>query len=185
MKTFLIGGARSGKSSLAAAWACESTDDVCCLVTGLATDAEMAARIERHRAERPPHWHVREAPRSLGRALREVSGKHRLVLVDCLTVWTSNCLWPPERMTESSVSDLPPDQERWCAERDDFLTALRTCASDVIVVSNEVGSGIVPFAAAARLFRDEHGWLNQAVAGACDETFLVVAGMAVRLSSQR
>jgi adenosylcobinamide kinase / adenosylcobinamide-phosphate guanylyltransferase len=185
MKTFLIGGARSGKSSLAAAWASESTEDVCCLVTGVATDAEMAARIEKHRAERPAHWHVREAPQSLGRALREVSGKHPLVLIDCLTVWTSNCLWPPERIMESTGSDLPPDQERWRAERDDFLAALRTCGSDVIVVSNEVGSGIVPFAAAARLFRDEHGWLNQGVAAACDATYLVVAGMAVRLSSQR
>jgi adenosylcobinamide kinase/adenosylcobinamide-phosphate guanylyltransferase len=135
----------------------------------------MAARIAAHRRERPAHWRVREEPVSLGRALREqTSGlahgvPHGVVLVDCLTLWISNCLWPP--------GSEAADQVTWHRERDDFLAALSASAADVIVVTNEVGTGIVPSNAAARIFRDEQGWLNQAVAAVCDEVFFVTAGL--------
>lgn len=160
MRTLLIGGARSGKSSLAQRWAGERSADVCALVTGTESDPEMAARIAAHRRERPSHWRVREEPVHLGRALRDE--KSGLVLVDCLTLWISNCLWP---------TDL------WRPEREDFLAALAACSLDVIIVTNEVGTGIVPSNAASRLFRDEQGWLNQAVAAVCDEVFFVTAGL--------
>jgi adenosylcobinamide kinase/adenosylcobinamide-phosphate guanylyltransferase len=122
----------------------------------------------------------------LGRALREESttlvqsrlpdspsnaAPAPLLLVDCLTLWISNCLWPPAEVIEGN------DYTTWHRERDDFLDALRACTSDVIIVTNEVGTGIVPNNAASRVFRDEQGWLNQAVAAICDEVFLVTAGL--------
>jgi adenosylcobinamide kinase/adenosylcobinamide-phosphate guanylyltransferase len=171
MKTLLIGGARSGKSSLAARWSAERSQDVCVLVTGTESDPEMSARIARHRRERPPHWRVREEPVHLGAVLSEEN--NALVLVDCLTLWISNCLWR---------ADSPlPDYDAWHKERAVFLDALSDRATDVIIVTNEVGTGIVPNNAASRVFRDEQGWLNQAVAAVCDEVFLVTAGLPLRL----
>jgi adenosylcobinamide kinase/adenosylcobinamide-phosphate guanylyltransferase len=221
MKTFLIGGARSGKSSLATRWAGERSGNVCCVVTATASDDEMSARIAAHRQQRPQHWRVREEPVRLGAALRDESRTSTLLLVDCLTLWTANCLWPPRpemagtgrsaaatataataspaeakavgatsptampatasAMATRFESDLQPDLAGWQAERDDFLASLRAATNEVIVVSNEVGTGLVPEHAASRLFRDEHGRLNQMVAAACDEVFLVTAGLALRL----
>ncbi len=176
MKTLLIGGARSGKSSMAAGWALGRSSDVCCLVTATASDPEMTRRIAAHRSERPSHWAVREEPLHLGCAVREESHPGTLLLIDCLSLWTANCLWPA-----SSASDGQPDLQGWRREKDDFVAALRLSRCDLIIVSNEVGTGIVPANAAARLFRDEHGWLNQVVASACDEVFLVTAGLPLRI----
>jgi adenosylcobinamide kinase/adenosylcobinamide-phosphate guanylyltransferase len=144
----------------------------------------MAARIAAHRRERPAHWRVREEPVQLGRALREAAAeltassaapsdptRARLLLVDCLTLWISNCLWPPGELSESG------NRATWHRERGEFLDALAACSSDVIVVTNEVGTGIVPNNAAARAFRDEQGWLNQDVAALCEEVFFVTAGL--------
>ena len=171
MRTLLIGGARSGKSALAQRWSNERSSDVCTVVTGTASDPEMAARIAAHRRERPAHWRVREEPLHLGHAMREE--RAGVVLVDCLTLWISNCLWPPG----SAEADLGA----WRHERDDFLDALRAYAGEIIIVTNEVGTGIVPNNAAARTFRDEQGWLNQAVASVCDEVFFVTAGLPLTL----
>lgn len=179
MRTFVTGGARSGKSSLATRWALERSQDVCCLVTaelarpGAEPDAEMAARIAAHRRERPSHWRVREEPVRLGAAIREESASGALLLVDCLTLWVANCLWPPH--VDS------PDMAGWRREAAQLADALKECRSEVILVSNEVGAGIVPDNAAARLFRDEQGWINQKVAAECDEVFLVTAGLPLRL----
>jgi adenosylcobinamide kinase/adenosylcobinamide-phosphate guanylyltransferase len=145
----------------------------------------MAERIEAHRRERPSHWRVREEPIRLGLALREelsCGAQSRsaaaagtavadagVVLVDCLTLWISNCLWPSNSET--------PDFEGWRHERDEFITTLGDCGSEVIIVTNEVGTGIVPGNSAARLFRDEQGWLNQATAAVCDEVYFVTAGL--------
>jgi adenosylcobinamide kinase / adenosylcobinamide-phosphate guanylyltransferase len=175
MKTFVIGGARSGKSSLAAKWAAERSQAVCCVVTATPSDDEMAARINAHRRERPQHWRVREEPVRLGAALREEGRTGNLLLVDCLTLWTANCLWP------AAGTDPQADLHGWHAERDAFLEGLRVAAGEVIIVSNEVGTSLVPENAAARLFRDEQGRLNQLVAAACDSVFLVTAGLALRL----
>lgn len=177
MRTLLIGGARSGKSSLATRWAAERSDHVCCLVTATASDGEMAARIDSHRRQRPPHWRVREEPLRLATALREEAATGDLLLVDCLTLWTANCLWPPVSVTPPAHADM----EGWLAERDAFLAELSTTANEVLVVTNEVGTSLVPENAAARLFRDEQGRLNQLTAAACDTVYLVSAGLALRL----
>jgi adenosylcobinamide kinase/adenosylcobinamide-phosphate guanylyltransferase len=173
MRTLLIGGARSGKSALAQRWSSERSADVCALVTGTESDPEMAARIAAHRRDRPSHWRVREEPIYLGRALREETSG--LLLVDCLTLWISNCLWLP--------GTVEADLGAWRRERDDFIDALTVHTADVIIVTNEVGTGIVPNNAASRLFRDEQGWLNQAVAAACDEVFFVTAGLPLCLKA--
>jgi adenosylcobinamide kinase / adenosylcobinamide-phosphate guanylyltransferase len=171
MKTLLIGGARSGKSSLAERWATErSNNNVCTIVTGTESDPEMTARIAAHRRARPPQWRVREEPTRLGHALRSEAATGHLALLDCLTLWISNCLWP-----------TPPDDALWPTERADFLEALRASTADIIIVTNEVGTGIVPNNPAARVFRDEQGWLNQAVAAVCDEVYFVTAGLPLRL----
>lgn len=175
MRTFVIGGARSGKSSLATKWAAERSQDVCCVVTATASDDEMAARIDAHRRERPPHWRVREEPVRLASALTEEGHTGNLLLVDCLTLWTANCLWP------AAAADPQADLRGWHAERDAFLESLRVAPGEIIIVSNEVGTSLVPENAAARLFRDEQGRLNQLVAAACDSVFLVTAGLALRL----
>jgi adenosylcobinamide kinase / adenosylcobinamide-phosphate guanylyltransferase len=185
MKTFVIGGARSGKSSLAARWAAERSQKVCCVVTATASDDEMAARIDAHRRERPQHWRVREEPLRLSAALQEEARSGDLLLVDCLTLWTTNCLWPPTPTGTSSppTTNFQPDLPGWHCERDAFLAALRDAPGEMemIIVSNEVGTSLVPENAAARLFRDEQGRLNQLVAAACDAVFLVTAGLALRL----
>ncbi|MGH8138922.1 MAG: bifunctional adenosylcobinamide kinase/adenosylcobinamide-phosphate guanylyltransferase [Steroidobacteraceae bacterium] len=191
MKMLLIGGARSGKSALASRWANERCAEVCSLVTAIGSDPEMMARIAAHRRERPAHWRVREEPMRLGHALRQEAAAGGLILLDCLTAWISNCLWPPEPPAPPAIAGArsPPeaaatptlDEARWKREREDFLDAVSSCNTDLIVVSNEVGTGIVPGNAVARLFRDEQGWLNQAVAGVCDEVFLVAAGLPLRL----
>ena len=170
----VIGGARSGKSSLAAGWAAERSHNVCFIATATVSDAEMAARIDLHRRERPQHWRLREEPLELSRALEAESRRDNLVLIDCLTLWTANCLWPPTSPTEA---DIPG----WHTERDAFLASMRATTSEVIIVSNEVGTSLVPENAAARLFRDEQGRLNQLVAAACDAVFLVTAGLPLRL----
>ena len=132
----------------------------------------MAARIAMHRRERPAHWRVVEEPIRLGQAVRDAvaaATPPTVLLVDCLTLWISNCLW--------AAAALHPQHDHWQRERADFLAALSECTLDVIIVSNEVGTGIVPDNSAARVFRDEQGWLNQAVAAACDEVFFITAGL--------
>jgi adenosylcobinamide kinase / adenosylcobinamide-phosphate guanylyltransferase len=190
MRTFLLGGARSGKSSLAARWAAERSKSVCCVVTATASDDEMIARIDAHRRERPQHWRLREEPRRLSAAVRDESRAGGLLLIDCLTLWTANCLWPPSSAasvisaaagTSEPAADFQADLSGWHAERDAFLTSVLTASSEIIIVSNEVGTGLVPENAAARLFRDEQGRLNQLVAAACDAVFLVTAGLPLRL----
>jgi adenosylcobinamide kinase / adenosylcobinamide-phosphate guanylyltransferase len=178
VKTFLIGGARSGKSSLAARWAQARSQQVCCIVTAVVTpeDAEMEARIEQHRRHRPAHWRVREEPIRLGAAISEECRDGAMLLIDCLTLWTANCLWPP-----SLPAERGPDMDRWERECGQLIQALRACRGELIVVSNEVGTGIVPESAAGRLFADQHGKINQAVAAECDEVFLVIAGLPLRL----
>jgi adenosylcobinamide kinase / adenosylcobinamide-phosphate guanylyltransferase len=176
MRTLLVGGARSGKSALAQRWSAERSSNVCTLVTGTESDPEMIARIAAHRRDRPAHWRVREEPIRLGATLREETSG--LVLVDCLTLWISNCLWPP------NITSAETDYTIWRRECRDFLDALTTCKIDVVIVTNEVGTGIVPNNAASRVFRDEQGWLNQSVAAICDEVYFVTAGLPLRLKPQ-
>ena len=165
MRELIIGGARSGKSAHAETLAADSGLEVLVVVTAHAGDAEMAARIARHRAARPAHWKVVEAPLDLAGALRTHAAPGRFIVVDCLTLWLSNLMLGP---------GLEP-------ERSALLDVLPRLPGRVILVSNEVGWGIVPENALARSFADEQGRLNQAVAAACDRVTLVAAGLPLEL----
>lgn len=159
----VLGGARSGKSRHAQALAEGCRGPRLFVATAQPFDAEMVERIARHRADRGADWQTLEAPVALPTALERASG---VVLVDCLTLWTSNLL----------LADADLD-----AATDALLAALRVTTARVVLVSNEVGWGIVPDNALARRFRDVAGRVNQRVAAAVDRVDLVVAGLAMRL----
>jgi len=166
MRELILGGARSGKSALAVRLARSSGLAVTVVATASAGDAEMAERIARHRAARPPAWRVVEEPIALAVALRAECAADRLVIVDCLTLWLSNLL----------LAGAPLESEHAA-----LLDALPTLPGRVLFVTNEVGLGIVPENALGRRFRDLAGALNQAVAGLCDRVTLVAAGLPVVL----
>ena len=166
--TLLLGGARSGKSALAARLAGRWPGPVAVVATGQAGDAEMAGRIRRHRAERPGHWTTVEEPLALEAALAKASGESFVVL-DCLTLWVANLL---ER-------DLDDAQVLERARSAAAAAAAR--AAPTVAVSNEVGLGIVPASAVARRYRDLLGQVNAVWAGAADHTLLLVAGRALPL----
>jgi adenosylcobinamide kinase/adenosylcobinamide-phosphate guanylyltransferase len=146
----------------------QSGREVVYIATARPGDAEMRARIEHHRAHRPSHWSNVEEPIALAMALRNHVGKERCVLVDCLTLWFSNLL-------------AEPDESRFDRERDALLDVLPTLPGEIVLVSNEVGLGIVPMGALTRRFVDETGRLHQALAGRCDRVLFVAAGLPLAL----
>lgn len=166
MRELILGGARSGKSRLAEQRAREHGGAVVYVATAEAGDGEMRARIEEHRRRRPDDWQTVEAPRELAAALLDAAAPGVLVLVDCLTLWLGN---------------LIEDDAALAAEREALLSALPRLPGEIVLVSNEVGQGIVPDNALARRFRDEAGWLHQAVAERCERATFVVAGLPVAL----
>lgn len=161
--TLVLGGARSGKSRLAEAEITALPPPWLHVATAEARDAEMEARIARHRARRGEGWQGIEAPFDLAASLRAASGP---VLVDCLTLWLTNHLL--------AGSDL-------VAETDRLEAALAARRFPVWLVSNETGLGIVPENALARRFRDEAGLLNQRMAALADRVLFVAAGLPLRL----
>ena len=177
--TLVLGGARSGKSAHAERLAGASGRDVVYIATARAGDSEMAQRIAHHRASRPAHWTTVEEPVALGAAISLWSTPTRVVLVDCLTLWLSNVLFSgADAFPDTGPVALPP---RFHSERQVLLDALASASGDIILVSNEVGMGIVPMGAVSRAFVDEQGRLNQAVAAACDRAVFVAAGLPLML----
>jgi len=168
--TLVLGGARSGKSAHAEQLAAAQDGAPVYLATAEPGDDEMAERIAAHRARRGDGWRTVEAPLELAEALRAEARDGACVLVDCLTIWLSNLLFAA-RDVEAEVSDL--------------MAALDEVAAPVVLVSNEVGLGIVPENALARAFRDHAGRLNQRVADAADRVVLVTAGLPMTLKPAR
>ncbi len=178
-RTVVLGGARSGKSAFAERLAAASGQEVVYLATARAGDAEMGGRIVHHRARRPAQWRTVEEPHALAGALQRWSAPGRLILVDCLTLWLANLMFDDGGdYPEVGELALP---ERFDAERSAFLRALVEVKGDVILVSNEVGMGIVPVGAVSRRFADEAGRLNQAVAQRCEHAVMLVAGLPLAL----
>ncbi len=161
-----LGGARSGKSRLAQNHAEALDGELFFLATGEPGDEEMAARIARHRADRGRRWRTVEAPLDLPEVVRREARAGRVLLIDCLTLWVSNLM-----LQKADIGSRTRD----------LVDALSLKLSHTILVSNEVGLGIVPDNELARRFRDEAGRLNQAVARAADDVFLVAAGLALRM----
>ena len=172
MLTLVIGGARSGKSRFALTLG-DHAERPAYIATARAEDAEMAARIARHRQARPAHWRTVEEPLGIASVVAAAARDHDFVLLDCLTVWLSNFCWEhrvePERALEAA------------ALREVACLAEASAPSEVVLVTNEVGCGLVPESAVGRLFRDLQGWVNQEAARAADRVFQVVAGIPVAI----
>ena len=169
MIELILGGARSGKSRYAERRAAEGTQDVLYIATATAEDGEMAARIARHRERRDARWQTLEEPLALAEALRRHCAPERCVLVDCLTLWLSNVLF-------DATGEC--DEARFRRERAALLACLPQLPGTVLLVSNEVGMGVVPANAAARRFIDEAGWLHQDIAAQAQRVVWVAAGLA-------
>lgn len=188
-RILVLGGARSGKSAyaekladeLAHKFAAFGAKEVIYIATARSadSDSEMAERIVQHQQQRPAKWITVEEPLGLGEAILEWSGPHRVVLVDCLTVWLSNMMF--------SEGDDYPDVGRitlptlYHQLRADFLQTVAQVKGDLVLVSNEVGMGIVPLGAVSRCYADEAGRLNQQVAALCERVTLVAAGLPLAL----
>lgn len=177
--TLVFGGARSGKSAYAEKLAADSGKEVVYVATAGAGDGEMSARIAQHRSRRDPAWTTIEEPIALGTLITNEAQAGRIILIDCLTLWLSNLLFSEDRAYPEVGDIVPP--ACFEAQREQFLAALAKARGDVILVSNEVGMGIVPQGALSRWFVDEAGRLNQAVAACCDRVVWVAAGLPLYL----
>jgi adenosylcobinamide kinase/adenosylcobinamide-phosphate guanylyltransferase len=168
MLTLITGGARSGKSTFAQSL-CATDARVVYIATASADDDEMRQRILLHRESRPGFWLTIEEPVAVPAAVAKHSASVDFVVVDCLTVWLSNLLY------EWRVYEMAAVQQKTMQQADELITASRT--GKVIAVTNEVGSGIVPESPLARRFRDLQGFMNQRIARAADNVYLVVSGI--------
>lgn len=174
-RTLVLGGARCGKSAYAEQIAAASGKEVVYIATAQAGDGEMMARIAHHRQQRPAVWTTVEEPIALGDALQRWCAPQRAILVDCLTLWLSNLLFSgPADFPDVGTIMLPPVFHE---QRAHFLQALEQASGDIVLVSNEIGMGVVPYGAVSRCFTDEAGRLNQAVAARCEHAVLVAAGL--------
>jgi adenosylcobinamide kinase/adenosylcobinamide-phosphate guanylyltransferase len=165
-RILVMGGARSGKSRYAQGLAESVPLAKIFLATAQAGDREMSERIAKHRQDRDESWTTREEPLALPEALHREAGAGRIVLVDCLTLWLSNVL----------LSGADP-----AAATEALKAAVGAAGGPLVLVSNEVGGGIVPDTPLGRAFRDAQGRLNQDIAGVCDRVVLVAAGCPVLL----
>lgn len=167
MILYVTGGARSGKSSFAEARAAAVGGAVTYLATAQAFDDEMTERIRRHRADRPAAWTTVEEPIKVVQAVQNAESP--TLLLDCLSLWVSNMLLA--EWTDAAMLDAVGG----------LLAAARARPGLTVLVSNEVGLGIVPDNALARRYRDVLGWANQRCAAASDEAFVLVSGLPLRL----
>ncbi|MTH79654.1 bifunctional adenosylcobinamide kinase/adenosylcobinamide-phosphate guanylyltransferase [Paracoccus aestuariivivens] len=165
----VTGGARSGKSALAESMISRIPDHRIYIATAEAWDDEMTQRIKLHRDRRADGWTTLEEPIDLSGALARTDDGKTVRLIDCLTLWLSNVM---------AQGDPGPHVDALCAQ-------LRAQHGPVVLVTNELGLGIVPDNALARKFRDQHGWMNQAIAGIADEVWMAVSGLSLRLKPQR
>ncbi len=166
---FITGGARSGKSSYAEKLATSLAGERAYLATAQALDEDMAARIEKHRQCRGSAWNTYEEPLAVAELLRKLSDRYRVVLLDCLTLWLSNVM----AHTDGDGAVVLLSEE--------LVKAVKDFTGTCIVVSNEVGLGIVPDNPLARKFRDYAGLLNQMIAQVADEVYFTASGIPVRL----
>ncbi|MEM1139590.1 MAG: bifunctional adenosylcobinamide kinase/adenosylcobinamide-phosphate guanylyltransferase [Pseudomonadota bacterium] len=164
--TFILGGARSGKSRRALDLAEEAGARRLFIATAEASDGEMAERIARHKTERGPGWSTLEAPLDLVQAMGKAADTADVCVVDCLTLWLSNLI--------HHARDVPDETERLCG-------AVPKLPVPIVFVSNEVGLGLVPETPLGRSFRDAQGRLNQALARVCDRVEFVAAGLPIAL----
>lgn len=168
----LLGGARSGKSAMAQRLA-QGCGRVLFVATAEPRNEEMRARITRHRAQRPPAWETLEEPLDLARAIRDRGAGYDAVVLDCLTLWVSNVML--------ALGDEADVEAAVLSRASELVRTYEEGTADWIVVSNEVGLGVVPGSELARAYRDALGRVNQLVAARADKAYLLVAGRALAL----
>jgi len=171
---FITGGARSGKSSFAEKRALEFGASLGYLATAQTLDEEMNERVRRHQKRRGDEWHTIEEPIHLSQALARCDGHYQAILVDCITLWLSNLLLSYEESGKDCEELIQEDVQR-------LKNTLHGMTTPVILVSNEVGQGIVPDNGLARLFRDIAGLTNQVLAAAANEVHVVISGIPLKL----
>ncbi|OGW31909.1 MAG: bifunctional adenosylcobinamide kinase/adenosylcobinamide-phosphate guanylyltransferase [Nitrospirae bacterium GWC2_42_7] len=163
---FITGGTRSGKSSFALQKAMKLQGKRAYIATAEALDEEMEERIKKHKKDRGNDWDTYEEPLKIPGVLKKIESQYAVIVLDCLTLWLSNLLHSNKNAEE---------------EIESFCNSLSTIHGSLFIVSNEVGMGIVPENELARKFRDLAGIINQKVARASDEVFMVVAGIPVKI----
>ncbi|MCE6235040.1 bifunctional adenosylcobinamide kinase/adenosylcobinamide-phosphate guanylyltransferase [Acinetobacter pittii] len=172
MLQLILGGARSGKSRLAEQTAINMQLAVTYVATAQALDPEMQNRIEHHQNQRPAHWSLVEEPLYLANALQKIDRPNQIILVDCLTLWLTNLL-------------LLEDQNVQQFECEQLLKVLPTLQSEIILVSNETGLGVVPLGEISRRFVDEAGRLHQSLGQIADKVVFCVAGFPMILKGEK
>ncbi|MFA2914379.1 bifunctional adenosylcobinamide kinase/adenosylcobinamide-phosphate guanylyltransferase [Acinetobacter pittii] len=172
MLQLILGGARSGKSRLAEQTAISMQLAVTYVATAQALDPEMQNRIMHHQNQRPAHWSLIEEPLFLANALQQIDRPNQIILVDCLTLWLTNLLM----LEDQSVQQFECEQ---------LLKVLPTLQSEIILVSNETGLGVVPLGEISRRFVDEAGRLHQALGQIADKVVFCVAGFPMILKSEK
>ena len=181
--TLILGGVRSGKSRFGQELAHRlGNDDVLFVATAESRDEEMARRIDKHRQSRPKTWRTLEQPLGTGKTINFVESLSKVVLVDCLTLLVSNVLLENESDLDA-LAGIAAIENRMHAEIDDLIAIAKNREIHLIVVSGEVGMGLVPENALGRLFRDLLGWSNQRLAACATSTYLMVAGIPINVSS--
>lgn len=172
MLQLILGGARSGKSRLAEQTAISMQLAVTYVATAQALDPEMQNRIMHHQNQRPAHWSLIEEPSFLANALQRIDRPNQIILVDCLTLWLTNLLM----LEDQSVQQFECEQ---------LLKVLPTLQSEIILVSNETGLGVVPLGEISRRFVDEAGRLHQALGQIADKVVFCVAGFPMILKAEK
>ena len=174
--TLILGGARSGKSSYAQQLAEESGRSVTFLATAQATDEEMSTRIQKHRDERPPHWETLEAPLGIASHVGQIQSE--IVVLDCITLLMNNLIM---QFVKDDLVDEAPFMQSVQNEISDLLSAIRASDQHWLIVSNEVGLGLVPPYQMGRVYRDGIGWANQRLAKEAEQVIFMVAGIPMKV----
>ncbi|NUF37240.1 bifunctional adenosylcobinamide kinase/adenosylcobinamide-phosphate guanylyltransferase [Acinetobacter lactucae] len=172
MLQLILGGARSGKSRLAEQTAISMQLPVTYVATAQALDSEMQSRIAHHQNQRPAHWSLVEEPLFLAKTLQKIDRPNQIILVDCLTFWLTNLLL----LDDQSVQQLECEQ---------LVKVLPTLESEIILVSNETGLGVVPIGEISRRFVDEAGRLHQRLGQIADKVMFCVAGFPMILKGEK
>lgn len=172
--TLITGGVRSGKSRFAEQQTLRYQPPLCYLATAQALDDEMEERIAQHRARRGADWQTLEEPLALPQTLARLDGTYGAILVDCVTLWLTNLLLARDHNDTERNEQIVGTVHR-------LATTLRAMQTPVILVTNEVGMGIVPEHRLGRLFRDLAGQANQILAASCDEVYTLICGLPLKL----
>ncbi len=180
----LIGGARSGKSHFAQELALKSAQPVLLVATAEAGDEEMRQRIEEHQKKRPTTWSTLEVTTHVGSQIFQKFGKAQTVIVDCITLLVNNIFSRYSDSTGEQI-DAPLIEKEVMAEIGEFVDCINQVNANFIIVTNEVGLGLVPANRMSRLYRDLLGRANQILAQHVDEIYLMVAGLPLRIKSAR